>query len=104
MPRRRRVTTRAAAACALQPLAQTNAMSRAIDATPGERRLPIVNALDAQRGARLGSGCAQTAGSPVRPSTWPQGAPPNFHLMAKPTGAVCNLDCKYCFFLSKEAL
>ncbi len=24
--------------------------------------------------------------------------------MAKPTGAVCNLDCKYCFFLSKEAL
>jgi len=27
-----------------------------------------------------------------------------FHLLAKPTGAVCNLDCKYCFFLSKEAL
>ncbi len=27
-----------------------------------------------------------------------------FHVMAKPTGAVCNLDCKYCFFLSKEAL
>ena len=24
--------------------------------------------------------------------------------MAKPTGAVCNLDCDYCFFLSKEAL
>ena len=24
--------------------------------------------------------------------------------MAKPTGAVCNLDCKYCFFLSKESL
>ena len=21
-----------------------------------------------------------------------------------PTGAICNLDCKYCFFLSKEAL
>jgi uncharacterized protein len=29
---------------------------------------------------------------------------PAFHLLAKPTGAVCNLDCKYCFFLSKEAL
>ena len=28
----------------------------------------------------------------------------NFHLLAKPTGAVCNLDCKYCFFLSKEML
>ena len=27
-----------------------------------------------------------------------------FHLLAKPTGAVCNLDCKYCFFLSKEML
>ena len=24
--------------------------------------------------------------------------------MAKPTGAVCNLDCAYCFFLSKESL
>ncbi|MGB8383479.1 MAG: anaerobic sulfatase maturase [Dermatophilaceae bacterium] len=30
--------------------------------------------------------------------------PRPFHLMAKPTGAVCNLDCDYCFFLSKEAL
>jgi uncharacterized protein len=27
-----------------------------------------------------------------------------FHLLAKPTGSVCNLDCTYCFFLSKEAL
>jgi uncharacterized protein len=27
-----------------------------------------------------------------------------FHLLAKPTGAICNLDCKYCFFLSKETL
>jgi uncharacterized protein len=31
-------------------------------------------------------------------------APPSFHLLAKPTGAVCNLDCSYCFFLSKEML
>jgi uncharacterized protein len=34
----------------------------------------------------------------------PENAPPAFHLLAKPTGAVCNLDCKYCFFLSKEML
>ena len=34
----------------------------------------------------------------------PRGAPRAFHLMAKPTGAVCNLDCTYCFFLSKEML
>ena len=27
-----------------------------------------------------------------------------FHLLAKPTGAICNLDCTYCFFLSKDAL
>src|SRR5271167_539962 len=30
--------------------------------------------------------------------------PPAFHLLAKPTGAQCNLDCDYCFFLSKEML
>jgi uncharacterized protein len=34
----------------------------------------------------------------------PAAAPPSFHLLAKPTGAICNLDCTYCFFLSKEAL
>jgi uncharacterized protein len=33
-----------------------------------------------------------------------ENAPPAFHLLVKPTGAVCNLDCKYCFFLSKEML
>jgi uncharacterized protein len=27
-----------------------------------------------------------------------------FHVLAKPTGAICNLDCQYCFFLSKEML
>ena len=31
-------------------------------------------------------------------------APAAFHVMAKPTGAICNLDCEYCFFLSKEML
>ena len=30
--------------------------------------------------------------------------PAAFHLLAKPTGAQCNLDCDYCFFLSKEML
>ncbi len=41
---------------------------------------------------------------PSLPQPRPAGAPPGFHLLAKPTGAVCNLDCTYCFFLSKEAL
>ena len=30
--------------------------------------------------------------------------PPSFHLLAKPSGSTCNIDCAYCFFLSKEAL
>ena len=30
--------------------------------------------------------------------------PRAFHVMAKPSGSTCNLDCTYCFFLSKEAL
>jgi uncharacterized protein len=33
----------------------------------------------------------------------PEG-PRAFHVMSKPTGAICNLDCEYCFFLSKEEL
>ena len=34
----------------------------------------------------------------------PRNAPPSFHLLAKPSGSTCNIDCTYCFFLSKEAL
>ncbi len=34
----------------------------------------------------------------ARPSRLP------FSLITKPTGAACNLDCSYCFFLSKEVL
>lgn len=26
------------------------------------------------------------------------------HVMAKPGGAICNIDCTYCFYLEKEAL
>ena len=28
----------------------------------------------------------------------------NFHIMTKPVGPICNLDCKYCFYLEKEKL
>jgi uncharacterized protein len=27
-----------------------------------------------------------------------------FHVMAKPAGSACNLDCAYCFYLSKRVL
>lgn len=30
--------------------------------------------------------------------------PHRIHVLAKPTGAICNLNCSYCFFLDKEEL
>jgi uncharacterized protein len=41
---------------------------------------------------------------PMMPAARPDSAPPAFHLLSKPTGATCNLDCAYCFFLAKEML
>jgi uncharacterized protein len=38
------------------------------------------------------------------PPSLPAYGPPAFHLLAKPSGADCNINCRYCFFLSKEAL
>ena len=43
------------------------------------------------------------SGSPAFPPLVTN-APPGFHLLAKPSGSTCNIDCTYCFFLSKEAL
>ena len=31
-------------------------------------------------------------------------SPRSFHVMTKPIGPLCNLDCKYCFYLEKEKL
>jgi len=44
------------------------------------------------------------AGEASAPVSRPANAPQAFHLLAKPRGAICNLDCKYCFYLSKEQL
>ncbi len=41
---------------------------------------------------------------PNLPASWPKNAPTYFHVLSKPSGATCNLDCTYCFFLSKEKL
>ncbi len=42
--------------------------------------------------------------SPLNEDDVPADGPPGFHLLAKPSGSTCNIDCTYCFFLSKEAL
>jgi uncharacterized protein len=42
--------------------------------------------------------------TPTHASGGLRAGPPRFHLLAKPSGSTCNLDCAYCFFLSKEAL
>lgn len=37
----------------------------------------------------------------------PQKPPDNYpgmHILAKPIGAACNLNCDYCFYLEKSAL
>ena len=60
----------------------------------------------ASRAGNLPSAFVGPADDPARrgPVLTVPGAPLAFHVMAKPTGAVCNLDCEYCFFLSKEML
>ena len=47
---------------------------------------------------------AETQTIPGLPDSWPKNAPTYFHVLSKPSGATCNLDCTYCFFLSKEKL
>jgi hypothetical protein len=41
---------------------------------------------------------------PVLPLPFYPGTKPRFHAMVKPTGAVCNLNCTYCYYLHKEQL
>ena len=37
-------------------------------------------------------------------ATAPSQVPAASHIMAKPSGSVCNIDCTYCFYLEKEKL
>ncbi len=37
-------------------------------------------------------------------TTAPPTAGKPFHIMTKPIGPICNLDCKYCFYLEKEVI
>jgi uncharacterized protein len=38
------------------------------------------------------------------PQPVPKPTPKTFHIMTKPGGSICNLDCTYCFYLEKERL
>lgn len=46
----------------------------------------------------------QTAAKTYKPLPMLADGPPGFHLLSKPSGSTCNINCTYCFFLSKEAL
>jgi uncharacterized protein len=59
-------------------------------------RTPTINILEFE--------LSPMSSMPKAPKIWPRHAPSSVHVMAKPTGAVCNLDCRYCFFLSKDRL
>jgi uncharacterized protein len=46
-----------------------------------------------------------TTQAPTLPTSGADPVPPAaFHVMLKPRGAICNLDCEYCFYLAKERL
>jgi serine-type anaerobic sulfatase-maturating enzyme len=42
--------------------------------------------------------------SDLSPSASPQGGVRAYHVMVKPVGAICNIDCTYCYYLSKKEL
>ena len=48
-----------------------------------------------------GIGALMSDPSFARPSI---GSPRSFHVVAKPVGAACNLECTYCYYLHKEGL
>jgi len=50
----------------------------------------------------MSAGHADSAGEAVSPAR--SAAPLGFQVMAKPTGPVCNLACKYCYYLEKADL
>jgi len=40
----------------------------------------------------------------INPDTYTKNSMTGIHVVAKPIGPVCNLNCEYCFYLEKEAL
>src|SRR5450755_457080 len=40
----------------------------------------------------------------LSPPPAPRGSKPAYHAMVKPIGAICNIDCTYCYYLHKKEL
>ena len=86
-----------------RPARSRSAASRAIDLARFAPRIRGSRGRQAPAGHDNGS-VPPDHPSPVPPPAATRPAPASFHVMAKPTGAICNLDCDYCFFLTKEQL
>ena len=103
--------------CRFGPIAYVRGLAAALGAAGGHRRARLVHRADDRpdrgRCGRHSSdgagrfrhgGTGHTVAHMESEMSNPHNYPPAFHLLAKPTGATCNLDCSYCFFLSKEML
>lgn len=62
------------------------------------RRVPVVLS-PTKSGTKSGIGA-----TPQHRAVPPAAARRGVHVLAKPTGPICNLDCSYCYFLAKESL
>src|SRR5579862_1689744 len=52
----------------------------------------------------MSENAASTAATPIVSSDPGFKRRDAFHVMTKPIGAICNIDCKYCYYLEKEQL
>ncbi|MCL4413239.1 MAG: radical SAM protein, partial [Actinobacteria bacterium] len=80
---------------------------RSRESAPSHRALVEVPPRSGHQASRGGPPFAESPvhpDGPFMPATRPLTAPASFHVMAKPTGAICNLDCAYCFYLDRESL
>ena len=66
--------------------------------------MPQINSFPSLPENSPGTGATVLAQSAAHPSGHPDNARGGLHVMAKPIGPICNLDCEYCYYLHKEEL
>jgi uncharacterized protein len=76
-------------------------LSRRRSKTPRDGMLELWHSLGHSSGKDCENRMTDKYRIPQRPGS---AGKRHFHVMAKPAGSTCNLDCKYCFYLSKEHL